>query len=80
MFQTLLFSRIVPCVKDIGLGGRKVQHPDADLGVLDAAKSDLEALMRDDEQIAERMDAEQAAEFAARAEEVDEAIAEGAAG
>jgi hypothetical protein len=36
--------------------------------------------MRDDEQIAERMDAEQAAEFAARAEEVDEAIAEGAAG
>jgi hypothetical protein len=36
--------------------------------------------MRDDEQIAERMDAEQAAEFAARAEEVDGAIAEGAAG
>jgi P-aminobenzoate N-oxygenase AurF len=80
MFQTLLFSRIVPCVKDIGLWGRKVQHAYADLGVLDAAKSDLEALMRDDEQIAERMDAEQAAEFAARAEEVDGAIAEGAAG
>jgi hypothetical protein len=80
MFQTLLFSRIVPCVKDIGLWGRKVQHAYADLGVLDAAKSDLEALMRDDEQIAERMDAEQSAEFAARAEEVDEAIAEGAAG
>jgi hypothetical protein len=80
MFRTLLFSRIVPCVKDIGLWGPKVQHAYADLGVLDAAKSDLDALMRDDEDIAERMDAEQAAEFAARAEEVNDAIAEGAAG
>jgi hypothetical protein len=78
-FRTLLFSRIVPCVKDIGLWGPKVQHAYADLGVLDAAKSDLDALMRDDEQIAERMDAEQAAEFAARAGEVNEAITEGAA-
>src|SRR3954452_19910573 len=59
MFRTLLFSRIVPCVKDIGLWGPKVQHAYADLGVLDAAKSDLEALMRDDEEIAERMDREQ---------------------
>ena len=79
LFRTLLFSRIVPCVKDIGLWGPKIQHAYADLGVLDAAKSDLDALMRDDEEIAERMDREQAAEFAARAEEVDEAIAEGAA-
>jgi hypothetical protein len=79
MFRTLLFSRIVPCVKDIGLWGPKVQHAYADLGVLDAAKSDLEALMRDDEEIAERMDREQAAEFGARAEEVNAAIAEGAA-
>ena len=80
MFRTLLFSRIVPCVKDIGLWGPKVRHAYADLGVLDAAKSDLDALMRDDEEIAERMDQEQAAEFAGRAEEVDEAVAEGAAG
>ena len=79
LFRTLLFSRIVPCVKDIGLWGPKIQHAYADLGVLDAAKSDLDALMRDDEEIAERMDREQAAEFTARAEEVDEAIAEGAA-
>jgi hypothetical protein len=79
MFRTLLFSRIVPCVKDIGLWGPKVQHAYADLGVLDAAKSDLEALMRDDEEIAERMDREQVAEFEARAEEVSAAIAEGAA-
>jgi len=79
LFRTLLFSRIVPCVKDIGLWGPKVQHAYADLGVLDAAKSDLDALMRDDEEIAERMEAEHAAEFAARADEVSDAITEGAA-
>jgi len=73
-FRTLLFSRIVPCVKDIGLWGPKVQRAYADLGVLDAAASDLEALMRDDEDIAERLEAEHAAEFAARKAEVDAAI------
>jgi hypothetical protein len=61
-FRALLFSRIVPCVKDIGLWGEKVQRADADLGVLDAAGSDLEALMRDDEEIAERVEQEHAAE------------------
>jgi hypothetical protein len=77
-FRTLLFSRIVPCVKDIGLWGPKVQHAYADLGVLDAAGTDLDALMRDDEEIAERMDQEKAtyaAEMAARRAEVDSAIA-----
>jgi hypothetical protein len=77
-FRTLLFSRIVPCVKDIGLWGEKVQHAYADLGVLDAAKSDLEALMRDDEEIAERIDREQAAELAARKSEVSAAVHAGA--
>jgi hypothetical protein len=76
-FRALLFSRIVPCVKDIGLWGPKVQHAYADLGVLDAAKTDLEALMRDDEEIADRMDSEKyAAELAARHAEVDAAIAD----
>jgi hypothetical protein len=79
-FRTLLFSRIVPCVKDIGLWGPKVQHAYADLGVIDAAQSDLDALMRDDEQIAEQVDAQRdAAELAARQAEVDAAMAEGAA-
>ena len=73
-FRTLLFSRIVPCVKDIGLWGEKVQRAYADLGVLDAASSDLEALMRDDEDIAERVEQEHAAEFAARKAEVGAAI------
>jgi len=80
-FRTLLFSRIVPCVKDIGLWGPKVQHAYLDLGVIDAAKTDLEDLMRQDEEIAERVDAEKyAAELAARKSEVDAAITVGAGG
>src|SRR5579863_4449129 len=74
-FRQFLFSRIVPCVKDIGIWGPKVQHAYVDLGVIDAANSDLDALMRDDEEIAERMEREHAAELAARKEEVDAAIA-----
>jgi hypothetical protein len=78
-FRTLLFSRIVPCVKDIGLWGPKVQHAYADLGVIDAAQSDLDALMRSDEEIAERVDEEKyAAELAARQAEVAVAVSDGA--
>ena len=74
-FRTLLFSRIVPCVRDIGLWGPKVQHAYADLGVLDAAKTDLESLMRDDERIAEEVDRQKyEAELDARRAEVDAAI------
>jgi hypothetical protein len=77
-FRSLLFSRIVPCVKDIGLWGPKVRHAYADLGVLDAAAVDLDAVMREDEEIAERVDGERyAAELAARREEVDAAITDG---
>jgi hypothetical protein len=66
-------------VKDIGLWGPKAQHAYADLGVLDAAQTDLEALMRSDEDIAERADAgTYAAGLAARTAEVDTAVAEGA--
>jgi hypothetical protein len=78
-FRGLLFSRIVPCVRDIGLWGAKVQRAYADLGVLDAAGTDLEALMRDDEDTAERIDREHAAELAARTAEVDAAIGTGQA-
>src|SRR6202023_2333255 len=65
-FRSLLFSRIVPCVKDIGLWGPKVQRASADLGVIDAANSNLDVLMRDDEDTADRLEREHAAEFAAR--------------
>jgi hypothetical protein len=75
-FRTLLFSRIVPCVKDIGLWGPKVQHAYVDLGVIEAADSDLDVLMRADEELAEKIDDEKyAAELAARQGEVDDAIA-----
>jgi hypothetical protein len=77
-FRQFLFSRIVPCVKDIGLWGPKVQRAYVDLGVIDAANNDLEALMRDDEDMADRVEREHAAELAARKKEVDAAIATGA--
>jgi hypothetical protein len=78
-FRSLLFSRIVPCVRDIGLWGPKVRHAFADLGVIAAADSDLEVLMKADEDMAERIDREKAgaeadAEFAARQAEVDAVI------
>jgi para-aminobenzoate N-oxygenase AurF len=79
-FRQLLFSRIVPCVKDIGLWGPKVRHAYVDLGVIDAADSDLDALMRDDEEIADRMEREHATELAAREAEVGTAITSGAEG
>jgi len=80
-FRSLLFSRIVPCVRDIGLWGQKVRHAYADLGVLGAADSNLESLMRADEELADKVDAQRhAAEFAARQAEVSAAIAVGAAG
>jgi hypothetical protein len=81
IFRSLLFSRLVPCVRDIGLWSDRLQQAYADMGVLDAAKADLEALMRTDEEIAEELDRQRfAAEEAARAGEVAEVIAAGSAG
>ena len=80
-FRTLLFSRIVPCVRDIGLWGPKVQRAYTDLGVLDAAQTDLEALMRDDERIAEEVDRRKyEAELSARRDEVHAAITDADSG
>jgi hypothetical protein len=76
MFRSLLFSRLVPCVRDIGLWSERLQRAYADMGVLDAAKADLEGLMKADEEIAEQLDAERfAAEETARANEVADVIA-----
>ena len=77
MFRSLLFTRIVPIVKDIGLWGEKVQKAYADMGVLDMAGVDLGALMKADEDIAENLDRERAA-IEARKAEVDLTIAQGA--
>ncbi|OIJ62532.1 ferritin-like domain-containing protein [Streptomyces mangrovisoli] len=80
LFRKLLFSRIVPCVKDIGLWGKRLQQAYVDMGVLELGDSSLDLLMAQDEEIAERLDAERfAAEERARVEEVTEAIEAGAA-
>ncbi len=79
MFRALLFSRIVPCVKDIGLWGDRVQKAYADMGVLDFAGFDLDSLMRADEDTAEAVERQhrQAREEAVRAAEVAATIADG---
>ena len=76
-YQSLLFSRIVPCVKDIGLWGDKVQKAYADMGVLDMAGIDLNKMMKQDEDIAEQVDREKA-ELAASSVAVQKTIAVGA--
>ncbi len=73
-YQSLLFQRIVPCVKDIGLWGDKVQKAYADMGVLDMAGIDLDALMKNDEDTAEAIDAEKR-EIAMRQGQVEQIIA-----
>jgi hypothetical protein len=75
-YRSLLFTRIVPIVKDIGLWGEKIQKAYADMGVLDYASVDIDAIMREDENVAERLDEEKA--LAARVAQVNETIALGA--
>lgn len=48
----LLFSRIVPCVRDVGLWGDRMRQAFADMGVLDLAGVDVADLMRRDEEAA----------------------------
>ena len=66
MFRSHLFTRIVPCVKDIGLWGEKVQKCYADMGVLDMAGVNLDELMKADEDFAEQIDREKQRVRAAR--------------
>ncbi|MFB7324652.1 ferritin-like domain-containing protein [Streptomyces sp. NPDC056190] len=78
LFRQLLFSRIVPCVKDIGLWGKRLQQAYVDMGVFEMGDSSLDQLMAQDEEIAEKLDAERfAAEERERVAEVEEAIEEG---
>jgi hypothetical protein len=55
-FRRRLFTRIVPTVKDIGLWGEGVRKAFSDMGVLDYAEVDLDAMARNDEDIARRFD------------------------
>ncbi|MEV0220126.1 ferritin-like domain-containing protein [Streptomyces sp. NPDC050704] len=81
LFRQLLFSRIVPCVKDIGLWGKRLQQAYVDMGVFDMGNSNLDQLMAQDEEIAEKLDAERfAEEEKERVAEVAAAIEAGGAG
>ena len=57
LFRSYLFTRIVPTLKDIGLWGPRIRKAFADMGVLDFADTDLEAVMAEDERTAEQIDA-----------------------
>ncbi|MEU4227950.1 ferritin-like domain-containing protein [Nonomuraea sp. NPDC026600] len=79
LFRSLLFSRIVPCVKDIGLWSPRLQQAYADMGVLDMAGQSLDTLMKQDEDIADKIDeARFAEEETERHAEVAETIELGA--
>ncbi|MFJ4011289.1 ferritin-like domain-containing protein [Streptomyces sp. NPDC090026] len=81
LFRKLLFSRIVPCVKDIGLWGERLQKAYLDMGVFDLGDANLDLLMTQDEEMADQLDRERfAAEERERVAEVATAIAEGGAG
>ncbi|MGW6011596.1 ferritin-like domain-containing protein [Streptomyces sp. NPDC055210] len=78
LFRQLLFSRIVPCVRDIGLWGKRLQQAYVDMGVFDMGNSNLDLLMSQDEELAEKLDADRfAAEEQARVTEVSAAIRSG---
>lgn len=70
-FRSLLFTRIVPTLKDVGLFGPRLQGAFVDMGVLQYADTDIDGLLDDDGRIADEIDA-------ARVRQVDETIASGA--
>jgi len=70
-FRGMLFSRIVPTLRDIGLFGPKIQAAFADMGVLGFEQVDIEDLMANDEQVASSFDAD-------RMKQVEDTIADGA--
>src|SRR5437764_2535764 len=57
LFRKRLFSRIVPTVKDIGLWGVPVQKAFADMGAIEFADVDSDALLQQDNRVAEEFDA-----------------------
>jgi hypothetical protein len=70
-----LFTRIVPTIKDIGLWGGRIQKAFSDMGIIELANVDVEALSAADEDIAAEYDKLRAARDA----HVNAVIAEGAA-
>jgi hypothetical protein len=56
-FRTRLFSRIVPTVRDIGLWGPRVRKAYEDMGVMGFADADAQAMLDNDNRVAEQFDA-----------------------
>ena len=55
-YRMRLFSRIVPTVRDIGLWSPRVQKAFADMGVMKYATTDAQAMLDNDERVAEDFD------------------------
>jgi len=70
-----LFTRIVPTIRDIGLWGGRIQKAFADMGIIELADIDVEAMSAADEDVAAEYDKLRAA----RDPHVNAIIAEGAA-
>ncbi len=71
-FRKMLFSRIVPTIKDIGLWGPKVQKAYTDMGVIAFADFDVDGLSANDERVGDEFDE-------ARQAGIDKVVALGAA-
>jgi hypothetical protein len=56
-FRSLLFTRIVPTIKDIGLWGPKIRRAYSNMGIIGFADIDNDQLAREDERVAEQFDA-----------------------
>jgi len=59
-FRNSLFTRIVPIVKDIGLWGETIRNGYEAMGVIEYAKTDVQALQDEDDHIARKFDARRA--------------------
>ncbi len=55
-FRSLLFMRIVPVLRDIGLFGKKMRDTFEKIGVMGFASIDLDEVMAEDEQFADDID------------------------
>ena len=75
-FRKMLFSRIVPTVKDLGLFGAKVQRAFEDMGVIDFQFVNPDDLSAADEEIAQDLDRRRDADQFASADDVTAALAD----
>ncbi len=62
LYRTMLFQRIVPIVRDIGLWSSKIQKAYADMGVMGFAETDYASLVAEDNRRADELDGERKAE------------------